>query len=157
MKQHLSHLSPEQIERWMAGERTASEEQHAGQCAECGAELARLESALGLFRSSVRQWSEQQSVARPRTWGVERAPRVFVLRWAMVVAALLMLVWVPIYQGAKEKQRKAELARADAALLEQVDAEISRAVPEPMEPLIGLVAWDSASTNQKGTKDGRNQ
>jgi hypothetical protein len=143
------HLSPEQIARWMAGERTASEEQHARQCVECGAELARLEAALALFRGAVRQWSEQQSVERPRTWGVERAPRVFVLRWAMVAAALLMLVWVPIYQGAKEKQRKAELARADAALLEQVDAEISRAVPAPMEPLIKLVAWDSASTNQK--------
>lgn len=152
------HLSSEQIARWMAGERTPSDEQHAGQCEECGAELARLEAALGLFRGSVREWSEQESGAEPqRVWRVERAPRVFVLRWAVMVAALLMLVWMPIYQGAKDKQRKAELARADAALLEQVDAEISRAVPEPMEPLIKLVAWDSASTNQKNRGDGRIQ
>jgi hypothetical protein len=152
------HLSSEQFARWMAGERTVSEELHVGQCEECGAELARLEAALGLFRGSVREWSEQQSGAGlQKTWRVERSPRVFVLRWAVMVAALSMLVWAPIYQGAKEKQRKAELARADAALLEQVDAEISRAVPEPMEPLIKLVAWDSASTNQKNRGEGRIQ
>ena len=151
------HLSSDQIARWMAGERTASEEQHASQCAECGAELARMEAALALFRGSVREWSEQESAGRPRAWVAQREPRALVLRWAMVAAALLMLVWVPIYQGAKEKQRKAELARADAALLEQVDAEISRAVPAPMEPLIKLVAWDSASTNQKNRGGGRIQ
>ncbi len=74
------------------------------------------------------------------------------MRWALIAAALLMLVAIPIYQGAKEKQRRVERAKADALLLEQVDAGVSRAVPQPMEPLLRLVTWDATP---KETEEGR--
>jgi len=145
------HLSSEQIARWMAGERTPAEEQHARQCPECGAELARMEAALSLFRGSVRAWSEQ-SIAQPQAawkpapvahrWGLQP------MRWAVACVVVLMLAAIPLYRNASEKQRQAELAKADAALLEQVDAEISRAVPATMEPLAKLAAWDSMPANQ---------
>ena len=44
------------------------------------------------------------------------------------------------------------MARADALLLEQVDAEVSRAVPRPMEPLAKLVSWDFSSTDERDGK-----
>src|SRR5262245_5518235 len=109
------HLSSEQISEWMAGERTAQMKDHLGQCPECSAEIARVEAALATFRSSVREWSDQQSSPEiARTWITGRESRALLLqpvRWALIAAALLMLAAIPIYQGAKEKQRRAEAAR----------------------------------------------
>jgi hypothetical protein len=145
------HLSSQEISRWMIGERTPQQEQHVRQCSQCGAELDRLEAALALFRGSVRQWSDGQ-VRFPRPLAPTRRSRGYParplpIRWALVAAALLVLAAVPIYRNAQDRQRQAEIARADALLLEQVDAEVSRLVPRPMEPLVKLVSWDFTSTD----------
>ena len=155
------HLSSEQIDKWVAGDRTAAAEQHARECTECRAKLAEFEGALALFRGAVHDWSEQQG-ARSAAWGDEPVrPRWHFqpMRWALAGVALLILATIPFAYNAREKQRQAELAKADALLLEQVDAEISRPVPATMEPLVRLVAWDpSASssgdrqTRQKGER-----
>jgi hypothetical protein len=147
------HLSSREISRWMIGERTPQQERHARECSECGAELARMEAALGLFRGSVRHWSDRQ-VRVPRLLAPTRGSRGYParplpVRWALAAAALLVLAAVPIYRNAQERQRQAEIARADALLLEQVDAEVSRAVPRPMEPLAKLVSWDFSSTDER--------
>ena len=148
MSQHLS--SPE-VSQWMIGERTPQQEQHVRQCPECGAELARMEAALGLFRGSVRHWSDRQvRVPRPLTptRGSRGYPaRPLPVRWALAAATLLLLAAVPIYRNVQVRQRQAEIATADALLLEQVDAEVSRAVPRPMEPLAKLVSWDFSATD----------
>jgi hypothetical protein len=150
------HLSSQEVSQWIVGERTPQQEQHVGQCSECGAELARMEAALAMFRGSVRHWSEGQ-VRVPRSLAPTRGSRGYParplpLRWALVAAALLVLAAVPIYRNAQDRQRQADLARADALLLEQVDAEVSRAVPRPMEPLVKLVSWDFSSTDGSDEK-----
>jgi hypothetical protein len=131
-----SHLSPEQISRWMMGERTRLEEQHVRECPRCGAEVAVFQSALDAFRSSVRGWSDGQSVVKPVRDGLRARP----LRWAWIAATVLLLAAIPIYR--LDQQRKAERAKADAALLEQVDVQVSRAIAAPMEPLAKLMTWD---------------
>ena len=145
------HLSSREVSRWIIGERTPQQDQHVRQCPECGAELARMEAALGQFRSSVRHWSEGQSRAEAPAIGsilaARRGSRIQPMRWALVAATLLVLAAVPIYRNVQDRQRQAEIARADALLLEQVDAEVSRAVPRPMEPLVKLVSWDFGSTD----------
>ena len=150
------HLSSQEISQWMIGERTPQQEQHVRQCSQCGAELARMEAALALFRGSVRHWSDGQSRAVPPAIGsispARRGSRIQPMRWALVTAALLVLAAVPIYRNAQETQRQAEIARADALLLEQVDAEVSRAVPRPMEPLVKLVSWDLSPTDGRDEK-----
>jgi anti-sigma factor RsiW len=147
------HLSSREVSQWMIGERTPQQEQHVRQCPECGAELARMEAALGLFRGSVRHWSDRQvRVFRPLTptRGSRGYPaRPLPVRWALAAATLLLLAAVPIYRNVQVRQRQAEIARADALLLEQVDAEVSRAVPRPMEPLVKLVSWDFTSTDER--------
>jgi hypothetical protein len=146
------HLSSQEISQWMIGERTPQQEQHVRQCSQCGAELDRLEAALALFRGSVRHWSGRQSRAEPpaiASMSPAQGSRIQPMRWALVAAALLVLAAVPIYRNAQDRQRQAEIARADALLLEQVDAEVSRAVPRPMEPLVKLVSWDFTSTDER--------
>ena len=145
------HLSSGEISQWMIGERTPQLEQHVRQCSECGAEVARLEASLALFRGSVRHWSGRQSRAEPPAIGsispARQGSRIQPIRWVLAAAALLVLAAVPIYRSAQDRQRQAEIARADALLLEQVDAEVSRAVPRPMEPLVKLVSWDFSATD----------
>ena len=134
------HLSSEQVSRWMTGERTDREEEHVRLCPECAAQLAGLESAIALFRDSVRDCGEMYD--RPtfaRGFGARR------FRWASIAAALLLLAAIPFYTNSRDRRREAETARADTVLLEQVDTEISRAVPAPMEPLVKLVSWNSSS------------
>jgi TonB family protein len=53
------HLSTQDISRCLIGEGLQSEARHARECAECGAELALLETSLGQFRHAVRQWGER--------------------------------------------------------------------------------------------------
>jgi predicted anti-sigma-YlaC factor YlaD len=153
------HLSAEQIAQWMAGEHPAGAEQHLHQCPECSSEVARLQGTLALFRGAVTEWSEQQDASKVQAaWKVQRASHGFrPMRWALACVALLLLALIPVYHNAAERQRKADIARADAALLEQVDVEISRAVPSTMEPLLKLVAWDSPGDQTTNKKNGVNQ
>jgi hypothetical protein len=68
---------------------------------------------------------------------------------------LVILVSASTYwQHSRQQTRAAEMARADA-LLVQVDAEISRAVPQPMEPLVNLVTWGSGPTDESQNKEMR--
>lgn len=152
------HLSSEQIAQWIAGERSPGGEQHIRECAECGAEVARVEGALALFRGAVIELGEQSESKRSFASTARRASHRFQpMRWALACAALLLLAVIPVFYNAKERQRKADLAKADAALMEQVDAEISRAVPATMEPLVKLVAWDAAGDQRTTEKKGLSQ
>ena len=106
------------------------------ECQQCRADVARFESTLAAFGGAVRDWSEQQSVVRPLRDGRRARP----FRWAGVAAAALLVVAVPIYR--QDQQRRAERARADAVLMEQVDVAVSRVTAAPMEPLAKLMTWD---------------
>ena len=55
------HLSSKEISKYLIGDATSEEAQHAHECTACGDELALLESSLSLFRGSVRQWSDRVS------------------------------------------------------------------------------------------------
>jgi len=129
------HLSPDQISQWMAGQSSPHVLEHGHECPECAAELARLRDLLALFRGSVVQWTAESQAAR-KPEPARRRLRVQPLRWAVSAALLLVVAAIPVY-----RQRQSDRAKADELLLEQVDAEVSRTVPSPMEPLTKLIAW----------------
>jgi len=140
----VTHLSAEQIAQWIAGEHTAEAELHVAACDRCQSEVAGLVDVLAQFRCSAR------SVAAPlpalRAWRPAVWPR-----WAAVAAAVALLALVPVYRDRRERQR-AELEREDSQLLQQVDAEISRAVPGSMDPLVKMVSWNSEANQNEGQK-----
>lgn len=139
------HLSSQRISLWMAGERTAEDEQHLRECPECAAELARFQATLSLFRASVRQWSGQQAGSEagaiPKTGPARHRLHPWPVRWALA-AALLLVATISIHRSTRQQQPGGLMAQADVLLLEQVDAEVSRAVPRTMEPLLELVSTD---------------
>ena len=145
------HFSPEEISRWFAGERSAELERHAAGGEECGGRLHRMETTMAEFRGAARARSETQAAPAPRfSW---RAPvQHMVRRWVLATATLLILASGPAYWQMRQQTRAAELARADA-LLQQVDAEISRAVPQTMEPLVSLVTWGPGPTEDRSEKE----
>ena len=145
------HLSPDDISRWFAGERSPKLQRHAGECEECSARLDRMESAIAEFRRSVHDWSAAQLASAPH---IAWRPRVHHMarRWILAAASLLILASGPAYWHFRQQARAAEIARANA-LLEQVDAEISRAVPQTMEPLVNLVTWGSGPADESRDKE----
>ena len=55
----MKHLSKDQISKCLIGDATTEETQHAWDCADCRAELTRVESAFSDFRSSAQHWSQR--------------------------------------------------------------------------------------------------
>jgi hypothetical protein len=144
------HLSPQDISRWFAGERSSELQRHVGECEECSARLDRTENALAEFRGSAHNWSAAQSASAPPI--ARRPPARTAQHWMLAAASLLILVSASAYWHTRQQTRAAEMARADA-LLEQVDTEISRAVPQTMEPLVDLVTWGSGPTDERQNKE----
>jgi anti-sigma factor RsiW len=144
----IEHLSAEQISQWMIGDRHPQLERHVAECDECRGELAQLENTLVQFRGAVRDWSGS---AVPQAWQqpASRGPWFSWLRLVIAAATLFFLVALPVYWNSRVRERAAEAARADALLLERVDSSISRAVPEPMEPLVNMVTWNSSPAEKK--------
>jgi hypothetical protein len=149
------HLSFAHISRVMIEGCTPEQEQHVRQCSRCGGELERLHGALALFRESARQWSGGQirpELARLAT--EDRANRglpVARLAWALPIAAGLLLAIAPPIQDSIEFSAEAELE--DTALLERVDAQLSRSVPSPMEPLLELM-WPNSEAADGSRENG---
>jgi hypothetical protein len=145
------HLDAEAIGRWMAGERGPAAEDHLRDCAECRAEVARLESALAHFRDAAHQWSGWQPLSRPPArWAVGSLARrrwPAPMRWAAVTAVAALLAGFPVYRNYRQRQAVAQ-AKANALLLEEVSADISRPAPEPLEPLIKLVSQSATGDTQ---------
>jgi hypothetical protein len=135
------HLSSEQISDWMAGERSSvvaeQAAQHVHDCGECAAEIERLTESLAMFRVAVRE-TAGTFTERQRVFGIPKR-RVAVL-WATAAAALVTLAIIPVYQG-QQNRHKAEIARQDAVLMEQVNAGLSENVASPLKPLEKMVSW----------------
>ena len=148
------HLSERQLDRWLDGDRDPQQQRHVRECAACQAAVARMEGAIAGFRGAVREWSsrmEGAGVEGERHWRVGPAAAVPPRRrlvWLrpLLAAALLLVGTLTFYIHSRAQERAAEAARADALLLERIDAEISRAVPRPMEPLVQMVSWGPGTT-----------
>jgi hypothetical protein len=93
--------------------------------------------ALGCFRDAIRQEGERsESPGLQAILSRERRAKGLRLRWAAAVAVVLMLAVIPAYENAEQTQREAEQEKADALLLEQVNAGLARSVPRAMAPLM---------------------
>src|SRR5580658_6771217 len=87
----MNHLTSQQISQYLAGDLTPEQEVHAHECPQCGERLARLESSLSHFRSSVRNLKEIKIMTRMYSGNETMAGFTSLLIHAGVVAMILLL------------------------------------------------------------------
>jgi hypothetical protein len=135
------HLSSQEIEGWIIGERTWEVETHVRACETCSARVRDFEGPLELFGGTVRNWATQVD-RMPVAAHFQRPPWVG-LRWGLALTALAIMIAAPVYQEESAKRRAAAAAAVaqDELLLREVQMGISRSVPAPMEPLAKLM-WN---------------
>jgi hypothetical protein len=75
---------------------------------------------------------------------------------ALTAAILTVLAAPPIYQAVRDKQRYAHVDTDDQLLLDSIGANLSRAVPEALEPLIQpLSSYQSYTHGADNTRRSR--
>jgi hypothetical protein len=146
-----AHLSAKEISRWLVEGPSLESEEHLQGCWSCQAKLAEAREPLTALRAAVVAWSEAQPAAPVRTVAVTSSAYRGLRLWLPAGLALAAMVLAAILFGGGAfrvhpalPQHAATLSEPDdAVLMEQVDAEVSEAVPDAMAPLTDLVAWDS--------------
>ncbi len=146
-----SHLTTWEQEEYLINPRAPQLLRHLAECAECRAAVEPLEHGVGIFRHAAVEWSEQTLATRPqpRLTARTRGLPVYALRWAfaaVVPLLLLVLALVPFHLSNSRPPQPAD-AISDDALLDQVDQQLSVAVPLSMESLTHLVSADSGSSS----------
>jgi anti-sigma factor RsiW len=154
-----NHLSPWEQEEYVLGQRTPEMLRHLTECAGCRAAVARLEHGVAIFRSAAVEWSSECLATRPQQLNTARRGfPVLALRWAVAaVLPVLLLVFALVSfhpSSTRPVQRASDIS--DDALLEQVDQQLSVAVPSSMESLTNLVTTEtrngSVATSARGSK-----
>ena len=144
-----SHFTSKQVSAWVAGQRTPAMEEHIRGCADCAAEVRRVVEPLNLFRECITAVSEQE-MRTARFVPSEKQPVLaHPLGWRMALAtAVLAMAAVMVHfrptPHAAVPVTAPTIKISDEALLEQVQAETSRSVPETMEPLEKLMSGGRA-------------
>ena len=131
----MTHLSSDQVSEWTLGERDPEVERHLEHCVTCAREVNGLQQGLRAYRQSVQDWA-----ARPVALEIP-AQRVRRGSWAWtaaVTAVAMSLALVPLYLDVRQARLEARNIQ-DSALLHDVQARLTRNVPQSMQTLMELM------------------
>jgi hypothetical protein len=149
------HLSEDQFARYAAGRPARAELQHVSECAECSAELVRFGSTLSLFRTAIRhQIDERVAAHQPSLAPPAPAAGISTWRWAWVTAAVILAV-LPFFMSENKLPEAVETPAADTnpnAVMDRVNAHLSRIVPAPMEPIMALIPGEEFENKSGGVQ-----
>jgi anti-sigma factor RsiW len=143
-----NHLSAWEQEEYVLDQRTPQMLRHLADCAECRAAVAKLEHGVAVFRNAAVEWSTDCLSARPRQLQVASMRRLSAsaMRWAIAaVVPLVLLLILALLPVRLSRPVHPTPQITDDALLEQVDEQVSVAVPSSMESLTHLVSAESSS------------
>jgi hypothetical protein len=154
-----THLSEEQFAKCLAEQSTNEERQHLALCRECSLELDRFRGSISLFSNALTNSVEVRLALRP---SLEIGPTKVSdprWRWGLVAATALILALMP-FIGLKtniipRQQVGAVTEQSDTdadALMWAVQLQLSRTIPEPMEPVIALLPTEESPTPTRGVQ-----
>ena len=148
-----NHLSAWEQEEYVLDQRTPQMLRHLTECDECRAAVAQLEHGLGVYRKAALQWSAESLATRPQQFITAKRQPILSLRWAVAAVIPIVLLLIALLPFRVSSPRPAQPAAqiSDDALLDQVDEQLSVAVPSSMESLTHLVSTGSGAA-AKGSK-----
>lgn len=152
------HLTEEQQDELLLGERAAEATEHVAECEACRAEVERMRAALGGFGAAV-----EAGVARPEGfWAWQRrailarlrqgSARTQKLAWAGAMVLLVLMAVALHFQARPE--RLATAYDPDEALLIDVARTVRSEVPSTLQPA-ALLSWEmdqAARATEKSLK-----
>ena len=135
-----SHLSEDQITGWVLGTCDDSVLRHLEACRGCCVEAEELRSALSGFRDALQAaaqrdqtfWRNQQVAFRDRASARDWYP----MHWAWLVAMVMVLITAIFLTRAPNTLRNNPSDDADNALLNAVQGDLSREVPQALAPAV---------------------
>lgn len=142
----MKHLSSQQISEWLAGVRTAGQEQHVRECPDCAEAVGRMENLLADFGRAYQQRGEGP-VWEPAI-GTARSHRLGWWPRAAFASAVLaaMIAAVPVVR--EHRMRAAQIAAEDDALLTAIQTDVARSVPVSLNPLAELTSGSLERSSQ---------
>jgi len=135
-----SHLSEDQITGWVLGTCDDSVLRHLEACRGCSVEAEELRSALSGFRDALQAtaqrdetfWRNQQVAFRDRASARDWYP----MHWAWLVAMVMVLITAIFLTRTPNTLRNNPSDDADNALLNAVQGDLSREVPQALAPAV---------------------
>jgi hypothetical protein len=140
-----NHLTEDQITEWMLGTRADFVSRHLGACPACSVAAEELRSTISSFRDSIRAaaqrddsyWRKQQLTIREhasiRDW--------YPLHWAWAAAMVMVLIAAIFLARTLNPPQNKVREDADKALLQEVQGDLAREVPEALAPAV-LIAQE---------------
>ncbi len=146
-----NHLSRQQQEECLIDRPAPTVMRHLAGCVECRTAVEQLERGLNSFRDAGIAWSAELLAGRPQQllFTGPQPTSTTALRWSLAVALPLVLLicgMLGVHLASPPPQHT-EAKISDDALLEQVDEQLSVAVPSSMESLTHLVSTDSSNAS----------
>jgi hypothetical protein len=114
---------------------------------------------MSLFRSAIRDGIDARLALHTPTMPQRSirlaTPLIPKWRWALVAAAIVVLVTVPFLTNKRQTQTVIETvptATDPDALMRAVNLHLSRTVPAPMEPMMALLPGDGSQAEPGGVQ-----
>ena len=135
-----NHLREDQIAEWALGTRDEYVLSHLETCAACSCEAQELRSTLAGFHDAVHAtsrrdqsfWKNQQLAVRERLSTRDWYP----LHWAWVLAMVVVLITAIFLTRAPSVPKNYPSEDADNALLQAVQGDLNRDVPQALAPAV---------------------
>jgi hypothetical protein len=153
-----NHLSEDQITEWVLG---ASDEyvlRHLETCDACSVEAEGLRRTIASFRDSIHVtaqrdpsfWRSQQLAIRQQVSARDWYP----LHWAWAVAMVMILITAVFLTRRPNTPPNHASEDADNALLQEVQVDLGREVPQALAPAVLIAEERNAIlTNKVGSAD----
>ncbi len=146
----MNHLTDEQLAQWLGGEDSQQTQSHLATCAQCRTEALDLRDGLSRYAIAVRrQAADAQNVSMAGQFAPQKALLRHRLRWAAASALALVLgaqtLWMmnkphphdPLIVSAP-LQPQPNASMSDDELLEAVNSDLSREVPQALAPVSAI-------------------
>ena len=135
-----NHLSDDQFTDWVLGTRDESVLRHLETCEACLAEAEELRRSIARFRDSVhviaqrdqRYWQNQQL----KILGQVSARDWYPLHWAWALAMVVVLIVAIFLTRTPNTPQNYPSEDADKALLQEVQGDLGREVPQALAPAV---------------------